>query len=490
MSMRCLLAGAVALGLVFSGTAPAQSQGGAEPPGQARFLDVIVALDPSFAPGGHAANRVAARQVARGLGVAAQFSYGTAIFGFAARIPEGRFRAFENDPRVLYVNLDTPVAIPVPRTTAPNWCTPDSTHPACDSDGSDGSDDTAEMVPWGVERIGASQHAGTGKGVHVYVIDTGIDADHPDLVANLGNGYAATTCKGGRCRTTWDDDHSHGTHVAGTIGAIDNEIAVIGVAPEVTLHSVKVLGKNGSGTRSAVIAGIDWVAQQVAARGQPAVANMSLGGSGSKSGTCGPGGFTGNDAYHEAICNAAHVGVVFAIAAGNEGADAEFAVPAAYDDAAITVTATSEEDDWPSWPNWGDGDPTGPGPAPIGLAAPGVAVLSTGNDGGTTIKSGTSMAAPHVSGAIALYLESYTGSASYTAFISARGALLAAAEPTAGGSTFANSSGHPHAEDFVDVTGPQSAGAGAFGVSASPESVRRVATPSASVVGAVRPAVR
>jgi subtilisin len=320
--------------------------------------------------------------------------------------------------------------------------------------GDGGDSGGAEVTPWGVDRIDADLNAGTGAGVHVYVIDTGIDADHPDLQAHLGNGYAVTPCKGGGCKASWDDDHSHGTHVAGTIGAIDNEIDVIGVAPEVTLHAVKVLNKNGSGTRAGVIAGVDWVAQQVALDGAPAVANMSLGGSGSKSGSCDESGFTGSDAYHEAICNAAHAGVVFAVAAGNEGADAEFAVPAAFDDAVMTVTATSEADNWPSWSNWGNGNATDPNPAPVALAAPGVNVLSTGMGGGTATKSGTSMAAPHVAGAVALYLESFPGSADYTAFTSARDALLGMAEPTSGGSSiFANSSGHPHAEDFVDASG-------------------------------------
>ena len=452
MSSKSLLGAAAALGLILCGVALAQSQGQGGATDDDRFLDVIVILDPAFAPGAHAANRAAARRIARGLGVAARFSYGSAVFGFAARIPEGRLQALENDPRVLYVDLDAPVAIPVPRTTAPRWCTPDSTHPACVGDGGDSGG--AEVTPWGVDRIDADLNTGTGAGVHVYVIDTGIDADHPDLQAHLDNGYAVTSCKGGGCKASWDDDHSHGTHVAGTIGAIDNETGVVGVAPGVTLHAVKVLGKNGSGTRSGVIAGIDWVAQQVTMRGEPAVANMSLGGSGSKSGSCGAGGFTGSDAYHEAICNAAHAGVVFAVAAGNEGADAEFAVPAAFDDAVMTVTATSEADDWPSWSNWGNGNATDLNPAPVALAAPGVNVLSTGMSGGTATKSGTSMAAPHVAGAIALYLDGYAGGANYTTFTSARDALLGTAEPTSGGSsTFANSSGHPHAEHFVDASG-------------------------------------
>lgn len=449
MSFRYLAAGAVALGLVLSQATPAEAQGRAGPANDDRLLDVIVVLDPAFAPGAHAANRAAARRIARGFGLAARFSYGSAVFGFAARVPEGRLRALENDPRVRYVEFDAPVSIPIPRAAGPKWCTPESTHPAC-AGGDDGGG-AGEIVPWGVERIGAGANGGDGSGVHVYVIDTGIDADHPDLAAHLGNGYAVTNCKGG-CRSAWDDDNGHGTHVAGTIGAIDNDIGVIGVAPGVTLHAVKVLGKNGSGTRAGVIAGVDWVAQQVALSGRPAVANMSLGGSGARSGTCSATGFTGSDAYHEAICNAAHGGVVFAVAAGNAGADAEFAVPAAYDDAVVTVTATSDQDDWPSWSNWGDGNGN-PEPAPVAIAAPGVDVLSTGRGGGTATKSGTSMAAPHVAGALALYLEGYPGAADYTAFTAARDALTGAAEPTTGGgSVFSNSSGHPHAESFVDAS--------------------------------------
>ena len=445
MSPKSLLGVAAALSLALSGVALAQSQRGAAGD---RFLDVIVVLDPALAPGAHAANRAAAGRIARGLGVAARFRYGSALFGFAGQIPEGRLQAFENDPRVRYVDLDAPVAIPVPRATGPKRCTSDPTLPGCSGGGGSSS---VQALPWGVDRIDADLNGGTGAGVHVYVIDTGIDADHPDLQAHLGNGFAVTSCKGGGCKARWDDDHSHGTHVAGTIGAIDNTIDVVGVAPGVTLHAVKVLNRNGSGSRSGVIAGIDWVTQQVTSRGEPAVANMSLGGSGSKTGTCDAGGFTGSDSYHQAICNAAHAGVVFAVAAGNDGADAELAVPAAYDDAVITVTATSDPDNWPSWSNWGNGTATAPGPAPVRLAAPGVNILSTGMGGGTATKSGTSMAAPHVAGALALYLDSYDGSPDYGAFTGARDTLLTKAEPTSGGG-FANSSGHPHREKFVDAS--------------------------------------
>jgi subtilisin len=448
-----LLVGAMA---IASAEAVAQNRRQEAPPAigeVARFLDVIVALDPAFAPGGHAANRAQAARTARGLGIAPQFTYGTALFGFAARIPAGRLAALEHDPRVLYVNLDKLVSVPAPRTAAPPWCTPDSSHPACQPD--DGRS-SGQVTPWGVTRIGADAASGTGAGIHVYVIDTGIDVDHPDLQGSLGNGYAAVACRGG-CRINWDDDHGHGTHVAGTIGARNNSIGVVGVAPGVTLHAVKVLGKNGSGRDSNVIAGIDWVANQVGAAGQVAVANMSLGGPGERRGNCTAAGFVGDDAYHAALCNARHVGVIFAVAAGNDGADAEFAVPAAYADAVVTVSATMQGDDWPSWSNWGDGTSfTVNPPAPVAIAAPGVNILSLAPGGGTATKSGTSMASPHVAGTLALFLENNPQAPDFSALASARAALLNPAEPT---DSFHNTSGHFHDEDFVDAIATSMAGA-------------------------------
>ena len=197
---------------------------------------------------------------------------------------------------------------------------------------------------------------------------------HADLQANLAVGddshYAVETCKGGNCLRAWDDDNDHGTHVAGTVGAINNKVDVVGVAPEVTLHAVKVLSKSGSGSWSGVIAGIDWVTQHVGKNGHggKAVANMSLGGSGSKDGTCPSNGFTGKDSMHKALCNSARAGVVYAVAAGNSGADAQNYVPAAYDDAVITVSATSKADDFESWSNWRDNSASwSNGSAPVAI---------------------------------------------------------------------------------------------------------------------------
>ncbi len=317
--------------------------------------------------------------------------------------------------------------------------------------------------PWGIDRIGtgSSSDAATGCGVDVYVIDTGIQSTHPNL-AVADEGFASERCRGGGCSADWDDDHGHGTHVAGTIAALgtqtlDDETTVVGVAPNVTLHSVKVLDRRGGGTRSGVMAGIDYVAGQAAnSPERPAVANMSLGGRGSKTGDClakpneDDNVFVGTDAYHEAICNASHNGVVFVAAAGNSGADAAGAVPAAYDDTVITVSATDSNDDWAGFSNWGDAkaDWTSEKSAPVALAAPGVSILSTWIDSGTRTISGTSMAAPHVAGAAALALETGTGTKGLGNFIDVRRALLDVSKSTG---HFTNTSGNPHEEPLVNV---------------------------------------
>lgn len=320
------------------------------------------------------------------------------------------------------------------------------------TESSDGGDDSGDQtVPWGIDRIGAptAHDDSTGVDIRIYVIDTGIDVEHSDLDV-AADGYAVEECKGGGCSAPWDDDHGHGTHVAGTAAALDNDLDVLGVAPDARLYAVKVLSKNGRGTRSGVIAGIDWVTTETERHGQPTVANMSLGGSGSKDHGCTDDGLDGSDAYHEAICNAKNAGVVFSVAAGNSGADAQDSVPAAYDDAVITVSATTEGDDWPSWSNWGADSAgwTDNDSAPVALAAPGVDILSTRLGGGTTTKSGTSMAAPHVAGAAALYLDANSESANHSAFANTRSSLLNTAEST---TDFSNTSGNPHAEDFLSV---------------------------------------
>jgi subtilisin family serine protease len=182
-----------------------------------------------------------------------------------------------------------------------------------------------------------------------------------------------------RGKNSAKDGNGHGTHVAGTIAAIDNGIDVIGVAAGATVIAVRVLGNSGSGFYSWVIAGIDHVADNGSSGD---VANMSLGGPPSQ-------------AVDAAVVAAASKGIMFSLAAGNSSNDANNHTPARVNgDNIYTVSAIDSSDDFAWFSNYGN--------PPIDWAAPGVSVLSTKKGGGTTTYSGTSMAAPHVAGLLLL----------------------------------------------------------------------------------------
>jgi subtilisin family serine protease len=240
--------------------------------------------------------------------------------------------------------------------------------------------------------------------VDVAVIDTGVDLDHPDLNVNTAG---ARNCATGRSA---DDGNGHGTHVAGTIGALDNATGVVGVAPGARIWPVRVLNNNGSGSYSAIICGIDYV---TANADTIEVANMSLGGSGSDDGNCGN---SNNDAMHRAVCASVAAGVTYVVAAGNEASDSAGSVPAAYDEV-ITVSALADfdgaagggaaptcrsdvDDTFANFSNYG---------ADVDLIAPGVCITSTWKGGGYDTISGTSMASPHVAGGAALIKASNAG---------------------------------------------------------------------------------
>ena len=268
----------------------------------------------------------------------------------------------------------------------------------------------AQALPSGINRADAdlSPTAGINNvdnrvNVDVAVIDTGVDLDHPDL-----NVYTAgqKNCTLLGAFSNADDDNGHGTHVSGTIGALDNNAGVVGMAPGARIWPVKVLNSAGIGFGSDIICGIDYVTSHSS---EIEVANMSLGGGGSDDGACGA---IDGDTEHAAICDAVNSGVTFVVAAGNDSADASESAPAAYDEV-ITVSALADfngqpgggaastcradvDDTFADFSNYG---------ADVDIIAPGVCINSTVPGGGyDNTYSGTSMASPHVAGGAALYL--------------------------------------------------------------------------------------
>ena len=237
-------------------------------------------------------------------------------------------------------------------------------------------DPPAQVVQYGVERTGYANYTGSSK---AWIIDTGIDLDHPDLNVDQINGANFDTRV-----SSPDDDHGHGTHCAGVVGAIDNTIGVVGVAAGATVVPVKVLDKRGRGASSVIIAGIDYVAAN-AAPGD--VANLSLGG----------GIYELTDL---AVIALGAKGIYVALAAGNESEDAENHSPARAEGANLyTVSAMDINDNWASFSNFGDH---------VDYCAPGVNVFSTYKGGAFATMSGTSMAAPHVCGLLLLTNDNLT----------------------------------------------------------------------------------
>ena len=331
-------------------------------------------------------------------------TYSRAIKGFAARINDVELEKIKNDPRVDFVVEDRAVYI-----SDLEFEDESSSEKISSSKKPSAQLQPPQTIPTGIDRINAENLSNEGAGVGVAVIDTGIELSHPDLKTNIiANKNCLSSIKNG------NDDNGHGTHVAGTIAALNNSIGVVGVAPEAKLMAVKVLNRNGSGTWSSVICGIDWVTAN-ASKYNIKVANMSLSGSGTSDNDCGN---TNNDPMHKAICKSRDAGVTYVVAAGNENRLASASVPAAYDDAVITISALADSDGALG----GLGSPTAYGAddtfatfsnygSVVDLGAPGVDIYSTYKRGRYAYLSGTSMAAPHVSGAAALYVKNNPASA-------------------------------------------------------------------------------
>ena len=305
-----------------------------------------------------------ANDMAQDRGLSVSHVYGTAVNGFSAIVPRGQLDNITSDPRVNYIEQDSVVSIFKKPTGSPG------------KGGNDGGSTTPppQVIPTGITRINGPVSGSVD--VDVAVIDTGIDPSHLDLNVVYGVNFA----KG----KSWSDGNGHGTHVAGTIAAKNNEIGVVGVAPDARLYAVKVLDNRGSGFMSDVIAGVNWVAANA---DTIEVANMSLGGS--KSNT-----------LNTAVDSAVTAGVVFVVAAGNSYTDACTKSPASAPNA-ITVSALddrdgkSNDDPFAYFSNYG---------SCVDMIAPGVLILSTWKGGEYNTISGTSMASPHVAGAAALYI--------------------------------------------------------------------------------------
>jgi subtilisin len=366
---RAPLAAAAACTLLLGGSGLAANAAVPAPSDLGAGNYVVVLKDSASA-------RAVASAHAERFGLDVGHVYTSALQGYSATMPASVAALVEAAPAVAWVQKDTPVAT------------------------------TAQSLPTGINRSNADASPtarinGVDErvDVDVAVIDTGVDLSHPDL-----NVYRAGAKNCSLGAISANDLNGHGTHVAGTVGALDNTSGVVGMAPGARIWPVKVLTDAGTGLNSDVICGIDYV---TANADKIEVANMSLGGSGKDDGNCGN---TNNDAMHKAICRSVAAGITYVVAAGNDAKDAKDFAPASYDEV-ITVSALADfngqpgggapstcrndvDDTFANFSNHG---------ADVDLIAPGVCINSTWMLGGYDTISGTSMASPHVAGGAALY---------------------------------------------------------------------------------------
>jgi hypothetical protein len=345
-SVAALTAGI--LGASAATAAPAEGQIlGANAPGAIKDRYIVV-----FKDSADESRRVsaAARELAARFGGTVRNEFGTAVRGFSANLTEAAAKRLAANPAVASVEQDRVAKLAADQTGA----------------------------TWGLDRIdqpalpltGTYTYPNTAATVTAYIVDTGVRLTHSELAGRATSGYDfidsdadASDCQG------------HGTHVAGTVAG-----STYGVAKQAKIVAVRVLDCQGSGSYSAIIAGVDWVTKNAV---KPAVANMSLGG-------------TTSAALDTAVQNSIKSGVTYAVAAGNDNKDACTVSPARLAEA-ITVGATNSTDARASFSNWG---------TCLDIFAPGEKILSStkGSDTTTGLMNGTSMATPHVAGAAALYL--------------------------------------------------------------------------------------
>ncbi|MGM1061847.1 S8 family peptidase [Saccharothrix sp. Mg75] len=354
----CLATGALLLAWAGSGHGAAPPEGtvlGVGGPGAVEGSYIVVLRDDA-AVGQQV--QLQSGQLAARYGGRVELTYSATVRGFSVTMEEAQARRLAADPAVAYVEQDA-----VARATG-----------------------TQDNPTWGLDRVDQEKlpldskytYPDTASTVTAYVIDTGIHKAHSDFGGRASDGHdfidddeVAQDCNG------------HGTHVSGTIGS-----ATYGVAKGVKLVGVRVLDCQGSGQWSQIIGGVDWVARNAA---KPAVANLSLGGA-------------ANSTVDSAVKRLVASGVTTAVASGNDNRDACSTSPARTAEA-ITVNATDSSDNRSAFSNYG---------SCTDVFAPGTSVTSTWNNGGTNSISGTSMAAPHVAGAAALYLSANATGAAAT----------------------------------------------------------------------------
>ena len=344
---------------------------------RAAGMPYVVVLQDSVTDPSAAATELAGRY-----GLQVTYVYSAGLKGFAALVP--------STTAVTALSADSQV----------NFVQPDRTLTG-----------TAQTLPKGIDRVEgdrSSTLAGNGSGsvsVPMAIIDSG--STHTDLNVVGGKG-----CVPGS--TSYLDANGHGTHVAGTAAAKDDGIGAVGIAPGAPVWSVRVLDSRGSGTTASLLCGVDWVTANAQALGIK-VANMSIAGVGADDGNCGNTNF---DALHQAICRSVAAGVTYVVGAGNSGTNFANTVPAAYNEV-LTVTdiadfngraggggaktCMTEVDDTSDIKS--NFTTIGSPDASHTIAAPGVCIYSTYKSGKYATMSGTSMAAPHVAGSVALCIE-------------------------------------------------------------------------------------
>ena len=281
--------------------------------------------------------------------------YGTVLTGFSAKLNNEELVSLRKNADIDYIEQDQIFTVSMGGPP-----------------GGGGDGGGAQTTPWGITRVGGGL---SGDGLRAWIIDSGIDLDHPDLNVNV---VLSESFLGGNQADNPDDQNGHGTHVAGTVAAIDNSEGVIGVAAGAEVVSVRVLDRRGSGSNSGVIAGVNYVGANAAAGD---AANMSLGGGVST-------------ALDDAVSTASSA-CPFSLAAGNSSTDANNSSPARVNGPNIyTVSSMTSTDNWSSFSNYGN--------PPVDFCAPGSSINSTWKSGGYNTISGTSMAAPHVCGLLLL----------------------------------------------------------------------------------------